>query len=425
MEQLNEKSLVTKSNYLVEASYRLTLQEQRIILIIASMIQKGDKDFKTYKIEIQDFMRLINVTGKSKYKEVKEITKRLRERTVVLKDIKEDTETQVGWVSSFKYYNQKGYVQIRLDPDLRPWLLNLKNQFTQYHLKYALSLKGSYSIRIYELLRQFFPNIKERNFKLEELKETLGIKESEYQKYGHFKSRILKKAQKDINGHTDITFIFKEIKIKRKVTEIIFFIYKHEDREKEELEEEKIDREIENIELYSSLQTHFCLSRKQAKQVMKEYKENPDKIEENLKHVESRNGKKEIKNIGAYTLHAIKEDIRDQLSLFAEQEKKEQRELIKQQKLKAFEYSLEQQFDKNRKKRIEEYKQTLSPEEIELNEVKIKKLVIKKQGENKIGLKLFLEIERKSFYAGKAGMETFSNWKEIKLKEFVKKQNIN
>jgi hypothetical protein len=37
--------IVRKSNRLIEASYKLTLQEQRIILLLASMINPTDKDF--------------------------------------------------------------------------------------------------------------------------------------------------------------------------------------------------------------------------------------------------------------------------------------------------------------------------------------------------------------------------------------------
>jgi len=73
------------------------------------------------------------------------------------------------------------------------------------------------------LLKQY-ENIGQRIFKLEELKKTLGIKEDKYQLYGHFKKRVLIKAQEELKLKTDICFDFEEIKVSRKVDKICFFI---------------------------------------------------------------------------------------------------------------------------------------------------------------------------------------------------------
>ena len=76
MENSNLKQLVKKSNYLIEASYKLSLQEQRIILVVSSLININDNDFKTYKIEAKSLISSLNLSGKSQYSELKTITKK-------------------------------------------------------------------------------------------------------------------------------------------------------------------------------------------------------------------------------------------------------------------------------------------------------------------------------------------------------------
>jgi len=61
-----KQSLVVKSNHLIEASYRLTTQEQRIVLILSSMVKLDDKDFHRYKIEVKEFNRLVAVIPEPK-----------------------------------------------------------------------------------------------------------------------------------------------------------------------------------------------------------------------------------------------------------------------------------------------------------------------------------------------------------------------
>ena len=46
-------------------------------------------------------------------------------------------------------------VDLCFDPKLKPYLLQLKDQFTSIALQYAIQLKSLYAIRIYELLKQY------------------------------------------------------------------------------------------------------------------------------------------------------------------------------------------------------------------------------------------------------------------------------
>lgn len=348
MSDVKENSLVVKSNYLIEASYRLTTQEQRIIFIMASMVRPDDQDFHCYRINVQDFNRLVGVKNQAGYTETKEITKRLLERVLIIRDLKTDSELQMGWLASAQYFHGKGYVELEFSPKLKPYLLELKSRFTAYQLKNVLRLKSSYSIRIYELLKQY-EKIKERYFEYEELKRLLGISDDKYNLYGDFKRKILNKAMDELKGKTDIAFTFREKKKGRKVIGIIFFI-KTRTITKEAEKELDIELEpIKNIELYTRLQEYFLLSSEQAKNILAKFGESD--ILESLAYVQKHIERGDIKNIGAYTLKAIEKGWKEQRSLFdveREQERENQRReeakksLIEDLKYKYHTYEREQ-----------------------------------------------------------------------------------
>lgn len=214
------KNLVIKSNDLINARYQLTYAEMRIILLMISLIHKDDDDFKDYRIYIKDFMNEAGTKHKGEYTRAREITKELMKK--VLEIPTEKGYTQVAWIAGAKHYNGEGHIDISFHPFLKPYLLNLKERFTKYDIKFVLSFHSPYSIRIYELLKQY-EKIKERTISVDELKGLLKL-EDKYRLYGHFKKRVIHQAQKDLEKSADIYFTFKEIKRGRKVRFLKFRI---------------------------------------------------------------------------------------------------------------------------------------------------------------------------------------------------------
>lgn len=213
-------SLVTKSNMLIEANYKLGVVEQKIILCLASNIQPNDSDFKTYTLPIKEFSNLLGLKGTPKYTELRQTTKELMQKVFEVRINKK--VIQVAWLSYVAYNETEGAIDIRFDPFLRPYLLELKKEFTSYKLDNVVKLKSSYAIRIYELLKQY-EKLHERTFLLTDLRKMLGV-EDIYPAYGNFKQRVLVSAQKELKKKTDITFEIEEIKSGRRVTKIKFLI---------------------------------------------------------------------------------------------------------------------------------------------------------------------------------------------------------
>jgi hypothetical protein len=119
----------------------------------------------------------------------------------------------------------KGIVSLRFDPAMKPFLLELKTHFTSIELSDSMKFRSIYSIRIYELLKQY-ENIGERTLGVDEIRKACGIS-NKLKKYSAFKEKVLLMAQKEINANFDIKFIFQELKTVRKITSIRFKISKN------------------------------------------------------------------------------------------------------------------------------------------------------------------------------------------------------
>jgi plasmid replication initiation protein len=218
--EVSRDKFVTKSNKLIEANYKLGVVEQKVILCLASNIQPTDSDFKTYTLSIKEFTNLLGLKGTPKYTELRKITKELMQKVF---EIRIDKKViQVSWLSYVAYNESEGTIDIRFDPFLRPYLLELKREFTSYKLENVVKLKSSYAIRIYELLKQY-EKIQERTFLLSDLRKVLGV-DNLYPAYGNFKQRVLIPAQKELQRKTDISFKLEEIKSGRRVVKVKFII---------------------------------------------------------------------------------------------------------------------------------------------------------------------------------------------------------
>ncbi|WP_242311271.1 replication initiation protein [Bacillus cereus group sp. BfR-BA-01331] len=218
--QIKENNIVSKSNTLIEANSRLNLVEQKMLLCLASNIEPNDRDFKTYTFPIRQFHDLLGLSGSTKYTELSKITKELLSKVIEIRAGEE--LIQVSWLSSAIYNRNKGTIDMRFDPLLKPFLLELSSKFTSYRLANVVKLKSTYAIRIYELLKQY-EDLKERTISLENLRYYLDAMDV-YPNYANFKQRVLKPSQKELEQKTDISFEFEEIKLGRKVQKVRFII---------------------------------------------------------------------------------------------------------------------------------------------------------------------------------------------------------
>jgi plasmid replication initiation protein len=221
---MDKNYIVKKSNdFIMNTSYDLSLEEQKLILTLASMVQPSDKEFKPYLFKIAEFMKLLGVATKTKYTEIPKITKALMKKVFEIQE--GDTLIQTAWLSGARYTKGSGMVTLNFNPDLKPYMLKLSTMFTQYKLSNILSMKSKYSPRIYEFLKcNEFKKQGYIDIEIDDLRQLLKV-ENIYPRYYDFRRFILETSQKELKKLTDISFDFEETRYGRKVTSIRFYIH--------------------------------------------------------------------------------------------------------------------------------------------------------------------------------------------------------
>jgi plasmid replication initiation protein len=235
--------LVRKSNQLVEGRYKFDIWETRVFTKMLTLIKRDDVDFKNYRIYIKDVIDEFGLEKDNRaYERIKRAGIKLNDRSVrIYRDTDEgkmqfDTKI-VASVESFVNNSEGKYIDVSFHPRMKPYLLALKSKFTVYDSRNIMALPSTYTIRIYELLKQYEP-IGNRKIELHDLKEMIGAVEEtfdgetrfikdHYPLYGNFRQKVLLKAQKDLKKHTDISFEFEPLKRGRKVVALHFYIYKN------------------------------------------------------------------------------------------------------------------------------------------------------------------------------------------------------
>ena len=221
--------VIRKSNELIEARYRLSIWEQRLILTLLANITKQDADFKRYHVRVADFAGMWQLdSDNSLYEKVQDAADSLVGKTVQLSDDPSVSET-VSWLSYVRYKRGSGEIEMEFHSSLKPYLLQLQKHFTQYQLGHVVNFKNQYSIRIYELLKmEVFKHPDGsfvKDFKYDDLRALLGISDDEYTLFGNFKMRVISPAIAEICSHTDLNI--EEVrygKTGRKVTDITFVV---------------------------------------------------------------------------------------------------------------------------------------------------------------------------------------------------------
>lgn len=223
--ECNRHNVVVKANTLIQKSrFSLSAQQQKIILFIISQIEPYDDDFKLYQFKITDFCKVCGIEPHSDiYDILREQIKTISDKSLWI-ELDNGKETLLRWIEKPYIDSNSGTIEIKLDKDMKPFLLQLKEKFTEYDLIYTLNFKSKYSIRLYEYLKSIhYKKNKRYEFEID-IHRFQKLLDSDYKEFRDFHSRVLKPAQKEINELSDILFNYELIKDGRKTTAIHLII---------------------------------------------------------------------------------------------------------------------------------------------------------------------------------------------------------
>lgn len=213
-----QNKLVVKDNALINASYYLSLVEQRLVLLGIVEARNNQSQNNEFIINVSSYINVFGVDGATAYLSIKDACKRLKKReftfTRVVNGVAEIVESR--WVQSVAYATNASYVKIEFTNAVMPLITNLEKHFTSYQLEKVKDLTSIYAIRLYELLISW-KQTKKVELSLADLRVKLGIESDEYKTMCNFKAKVLDLAVSQINEHTDITVKYEQVKTGRTI----------------------------------------------------------------------------------------------------------------------------------------------------------------------------------------------------------------
>ena len=272
------KDLIVKANALVEASYYLTANEQRLILSAIAQVPKNGvlRDDRIYLVNADDFIAL-GVHPKTAYREMEEAIQRLFDRMITIKNNGAYLKTR--WVQSIGKVNKEMADKLGLLPanelvlldkkslvygiqfshQVLPFLTNLTANFTKYKLTEIAGFSSHYSYRFYEFIMQF-QSTGVTKISLNDLRQRLDLGDK-YKATRDLNRWVIETAIKEINERSPYKVEYTLLKTGKKFTHLELKFKKKETAKNNKNQ----DQTTENIDLNNLTdQEHDIIAQKNA-----------------------------------------------------------------------------------------------------------------------------------------------------------------
>lgn len=219
-------NLVTKSNHLIEASYRLNLDAMRLILSAISLCDGRKTIPDTITITAEQYGTTFDLSPKNAYNQLRQATTDLYEKDIKIYNEKTKKRKRMRWLSAITYHDGEGMVSLSFSNQIKCYLGELQGLYKSYRLVQVKGLTSVYTIRIFELLQQF-QKMKKRSVELKWLREYLDMEEK-YKEFKAFNRYVLKPAVAELNKKTNYTVTCEPIREGRFIKSVCFEFHEDE-----------------------------------------------------------------------------------------------------------------------------------------------------------------------------------------------------
>ena len=219
---------------------------------MATLLKPEDSDFETYLVPVSEIEYILksDITKKhgSFYERLDELLDSITDKKITFPtDFTVDgvrLRGHINWVAgAVPKYDENGVlcVEFGFSPQMKPFLLGLREKFTRFEFLEVAKMKSGFSIRIYQMCKAYyFENIRHgRNVlaaSIKELKFRLGISDK-YPDFRNFRRKVLDVAKDEINEKTRLMIDYDFIKKGRNITDLRIIINEKTDFDPESVED--------------------------------------------------------------------------------------------------------------------------------------------------------------------------------------------
>ena len=189
--------MVTKSNTLVAAAYKLMLSEQRLILAAICKLDSRKPMPRSVSVLGADYSAIYGVPLTRCYEQMNEAADHLYERDIKTFD-KKGMERK-RWVDKARYACGEGKMEICFTVHVMPY-----SKVTFYDLHRVAKLETVHAFRLFEMLMQF-RSTEWAYFEVDTLRMALGLTDA-YQRFNNFRQRVIDPSVAELRqkSHLDI-----------------------------------------------------------------------------------------------------------------------------------------------------------------------------------------------------------------------------
>lgn len=183
-----------------------SLNELKLLFFYTYLIQLKEKENKNQKNLFNDLILLfkskeVEEILNIKYKELKITNEKLRKKLIVLNN--GEKEINVGIISKHSYNRGNGVVEIKIDEDIIPFFMYIKNNYILTNIEKIGLLRSKHSVLLYLLYLDIKnQQYKKRKLSIEQVNQIFKTNKSTIQ---DIKQDILKPSTQELKTKLDIT----------------------------------------------------------------------------------------------------------------------------------------------------------------------------------------------------------------------------
>lgn len=220
---------VTKSHALSRAYYRLSITEKRCMEALISKLHPLRTDNSSdLELTALEYAKAYNVPTNVAYRDISGAVDALMHRVITAdRPNGKPGKIQLSVMDSAEYKDDEGKIVCSFGKKITPYLLGLREKFSNYPLKKVVDFQSSYTWRFYEVLVSWSQPKQETGGKfagwinrqsVDELREMLGVPES--YRWNMFETRVLDVAIQELRNNARISVFIERIKTNRKITHL-------------------------------------------------------------------------------------------------------------------------------------------------------------------------------------------------------------
>ncbi|MRM76897.1 RepB family plasmid replication initiator protein [Lactococcus lactis subsp. cremoris] len=241
-----EKRKVVEHNSLITSIAKMDKTPLKMFELAVSCIdtEKQLEDNTVY-LSKRDLFAFFKVSDNDKHSRFKEAVEKMQKQAFF--KIKSNKALGIEYESIVpipyvKWTDYNDEVLIRFSPEIIPYLVNLKKNFTQHALSDIAELNSKYSIILYRWLSMNYNQYEHYSVKggrradqVEIYRNpSISVKElrimtdtiNEYKDMNNFTKKVLNKPLEEMNAHTSFNVTYEKVKKGRSIDSIVFHITK-------------------------------------------------------------------------------------------------------------------------------------------------------------------------------------------------------